>query len=73
MNADVLNMLKLHIGMGLETESTENNSLDLQVQIAEIDAEFKAMINGVSSETVDAFDDAKATALICGTNHRQSS
>lgn len=63
-NSDVLKMLKLHIGMGFEENSTEDNALGIQVRIAEIDTEFKAMLNGVSSDTVDAFDDAKASALI---------
>lgn len=34
------------------------------MRIAEIDAEFKAMLSGVSSDTVDTFDDTKASALI---------
>ena len=63
-NSDVLKMLKLHIGMGFEENSTEDNALSIQVRIAEIDAEFKAMLSGVSSDTVDAFDDTKASALI---------
>ena len=63
-NSDVLKMLKLHIGMGFEENTTEDNALNIQVRIAEIDAEFKAMLSGVSSDTVDAFDDAKASALI---------
>lgn len=40
-NTEVLQTLKLHIGMGLEGERSEDNSIDLQVQIAEIDAEFR--------------------------------
>ena len=40
-NTAVLQTLKLHIGMGLEGERSEDNSIDLQVQIAEIDAEFQ--------------------------------
>lgn len=63
-NGDVLKMLKLHIGMGFEENTTEDNALNIQVRIAEIDAEFKAMLSGVSSDTVDAFDDEKASALI---------
>ena len=63
-NSDVLKMLKLHIWMGFEENSTEDNALNIQVRIAEIDAEFKAMLSGVSSDTVDAFDDTKASALI---------
>lgn len=48
-NADVLKTLKLHIGMGLEAETTENKSLDIQIRIAEIDAEFKQMLKAVSA------------------------
>lgn len=40
-NAEVLRTLKTHIGMGLAGEKSEDNSIDLQIRIAEIDAEFK--------------------------------
>ena len=78
-NTEVLQMLKLHIGMGLEGERSEDNSIDLQVQIAEIDAEFRKMLDHhrvmvydkvcklldrVSTETVDAFDEETATRLM---------
>ena len=48
-NTEVLQTLKLHIGMGLEGERSEDNSIDLQVQIAEIDAEFRKMLDRVST------------------------
>ena len=38
-NAEVLRTLKTHIGMGLAGEKSEDNSNDLQIRIAEIDAE----------------------------------
>lgn len=63
-NADVLKMLKLHIGMGLEAEETEDKSLDIQIRIAEIDAEFKAMVQAISAQTADSFDEGKVTALM---------
>lgn len=50
-NVDVLKTLKLHIGMGLGTENTEDKSLDVQIRIAEIDAELKEMINAISANT----------------------
>lgn len=43
-NTDVMNTLKLHIGMGLTGENEEDNILDIQVKIAEINAEFKRML-----------------------------
>ena len=62
-NLDVLKTLKLHIGMGLGTEDTEDKSLDIQIRIAEIDAELKGMINAISANTVETFDEAKAQEL----------
>ncbi|MFQ9737559.1 MAG: recombinase zinc beta ribbon domain-containing protein [Christensenellaceae bacterium] len=62
-NVDVLKTLKLHIGMGLGTEDTEDKSLDIQIRIAEIDAELKEMINAISANTVETFDEARAQEL----------
>ncbi len=63
-NSEVLKTLKLHIGMGLDAEETEDKSLDIQIRIAEIDAEFKAMLQAVSAQTADFFDDSRATELM---------
>lgn len=63
-NADVLKTLKLHIGMGLEDSSFRDNSVELQIRIAEIEAEFKSMLQTVASGTEEAFDDSKAKALL---------
>ena len=63
-NLGVLQTLKVHIGMGLQSEQTEDNSMELQIRIAEIDAEFKAMLAKISTETVDAFDEEKAKRLM---------
>ena len=43
---------------------SEDESLDLQIKIAEIDAEFKAMLNAISSDTVEAFDEQRAKELM---------
>ena len=56
--------IKLHIGMGLDMGESEDESLDLQIKIAEIDAEFKAMLNAISSDTVEAFDEQRAKELM---------
>ena len=63
-NVDVLQTLKLHIGMGLEAETTEDKSLDIQIRIAEIDAEFKQMLKAVSAENADAFDEERLGSLM---------
>lgn len=63
-NTDVLKMLKLHIGMGLEAETTEDKSLDIQIRIAEIDAEFKQLLKEVSAENADTFDEERISILM---------
>lgn len=63
-NIEVLKTLKLYIGMGLDAEETEDKSLDIQIRIAEIDAEFKAMVQAVSAQTADTFDDSRAATLM---------
>ena len=63
-NAELLKTLKLHIRMGLDMGESEDESLDLQIKIAEIDAEFKAMLNAISSDTVEAFDEQRAKELM---------
>ena len=64
MNAESLKTLKLHIGMGLQNERCEDNSLDIQIRIAEIDAEFKKMLDRVIDDTLETFDDETATQLM---------
>lgn len=63
-NADVLKTLKLHIGMGLSGIENEDKSLDIQIRIAEIDAEFSAMIHNVSAENAESFDENRVTELM---------
>ena len=63
-NAEVLRTLKTHIGMGLAGAKSEDNSIDLQIRIAEIDAEFKKMLDRVSTDTIEAFDEETATRLM---------
>ncbi len=63
-NADVLRTLKLHIGMGLDISDSEDTSLDLQIRIAEIDAEFNEMLAAVSSDNAEAFNEARAKELM---------
>lgn len=63
-NAEVLKTLKLHIGMGLSAGTTEDNSLDLQIRIAEIEAEFQKMLKAIVADNVEAFDEEKAKALM---------
>lgn len=63
-NKEVLETLKIHISRGLETEPGKDDKIELQVQIAEIDAEFNGMINAIKLNNVDSFDDAKAKELM---------
>ncbi len=63
-NADVLQTLKLHVGMGLCGEASEDRTMDVQIRIAQIDAEFSAMLDAVSAENAGEIDEARVTALM---------
>ena len=63
-NTDAAKLLKMHIGMGLRREDTEDRSLDLQLRIAALQAEFEAMLKGIAADNVDAFDEEKAKTLM---------
>lgn len=63
-NADVLKNLKMHISMGLEGLPIEDKRIDIQIRIAEIDAEFKKMVSNVSESNTAEFDEEKAAALM---------
>lgn len=52
-NADVLKTLKLHIGMVLQSNAMEDKSLELQIKIAEMDTEFKNLINMTNDQNKD--------------------
>lgn len=60
--------IKLHVGMGLKNDNGEDNCLDIQIRIAEIDAEFKAMLQAIATDTVEDFDEQRATALMAEKN-----
>ena len=63
-NIEVLTTLKTHIAMGLEISDTEDEAMEMQIRIAEIDAEFKTMLQGVAADTIENFDEEKATRLM---------
>ena len=62
-NRDVLNLLKVHIGMGMDGLQSEDTCLDIQIRITQIDAEFKAMLQAIASDILDAFDEEKSGAF----------
>lgn len=63
-NGDVLDLLKIHIGMGITDMQTEDNWLVIQIRIAEIDTEFKTMLQAIAADKLEAFDEEKATLLM---------
>lgn len=63
-NKDIMKILKLHIGMVLNKNDTIDNSLDIQMRIAEIDAEFTEMLKAISAETAENFDENRVKELM---------
>lgn len=60
-NADVLKTLKSHIAMGLKADSINDNSIELQIRIAEINAEFSRLITSTNTENEN--DDDRETLM----------
>lgn len=50
VNPDILQTLKMHIQMGIGAEADEDGSIELQIRIAQIDKEFKDILNSVTAE-----------------------
>ena len=68
---DTLQTLKTHIGIGLGTAEKEENTVEIEFRIAQIDAEFKSMIDTASADTVDGFDENRMQQLIAEKNELQ--
>ncbi len=62
-NTKLLTVLKEHIGQVIGG-TVEDNSMEIQVRISEIDKEFKALIDSVTADMVDAFDQQKVGELM---------
>lgn len=62
-NAEVLKILKSHIAMGLNADSINDNSIELQIRIAEIDAEFSKLITATNTENENDDDDDRETVM----------
>jgi len=64
-NAELLKNLKLHIGTSLKMDESENKRFDIQLRLAEINAEFKSLLKEVASNIAsDTFDDTKMSELM---------
>ena len=63
-NLELFQTLKLNIAMGLHMDNAEDKSYDIEIRLAEIDAEINAMINAVSADTVEEFDENKVHRLV---------
>lgn len=53
-NPDILQTLKMHIQMGLGAEAGEDESMDIQIRIAQIDREFNDILNTVTAENPES-------------------
>ena len=67
----VLSTLKNHIAMVLNQGEVNDESVNIKIRIAEIDAEFQAMLNAVTADMVGGFDEEKAQRLLTEKNALQ--
>ena len=63
-NAEILKTLKLHIGMAIGADNVDDSRLDIEIRIAKIDSEVNKMLNAISSESVENFDEQRITILL---------
>ena len=64
-NPDILQTLKMHIQIGLGAEAGEDESVDIQIRIAQIDKEFGGILNTVTAENPESLlTDPRIEALM---------
>ena len=64
-NPDILQTLKMHIQMGLDAEAGEDESVDIQIRIAQIDKEFNDILNTVTAKNPESLlTDPRIEALM---------
>lgn len=64
-NPDILQTLKMHIQMGLGAEAGDDESIDIQIRIAQIDKEFNEILNTVTAENPESLlTDRRVEALM---------
>lgn len=63
-NAEILQMLKLHISMGITSDTCYDDSIDAQIRISQINSEFNKILQSISSESADNFDDTRVSELL---------
>ena len=63
-NEEVLNNLKIHIGMGLNADVMEDKSIDLQIQIARLDQRYEEILNKLTLDLQDDFEDQLSEIIL---------
>lgn len=63
-NAEVTEVLQRHVATGVGAVSTAEREIELQVKIAKIEENFKIMLNEISNENADDFDENRAKQLL---------
>ncbi len=63
-NTKILETLKTHIAMGLNIADTEDNSLNIQIRLAELDTEFNKILSEISAENAESFNEERVKDLM---------
>lgn len=62
--AELLGILQRHIAAEIDIENISSEAMEIQIKIAKIEETFKNMLNAVSSDNADEFDEKQAKKLI---------
>lgn len=65
VNPEILQTLKMHIQMGIGAETDTDDSIEIQIRIAQIDKEFKEILNSVTAQNQESLlSDTRIESLI---------
>ena len=71
-NADILKSLKNNILIGLENGAEDNKSVEIQIKLAEIELKVKDILNSITVDTVDEFNEEEIQKLLIEKNRLQT-
>lgn len=71
-DSQLLKNLKSHIERGINDVVREDDSLDIQLRLADVEKEINELFNTISVDTIESFDEKKAEELLSEKNKLQA-
>lgn len=71
-NVDILKTLKNNISIGLENGAEDNKSVEIQIKLAEIELKVNDILNSITVDMVDEFNEGEIQSLLIEKNRLQT-